>query len=90
MEITWLILDVSTHALIVSAINDFAHQGVLHSDAGQFAHISGCGFVVFVGQTVGVRVVGRFQAKGASVSVHFLKEIFHRLIRLKPTLVVIG
>ena len=43
-------------------MDDLAHQGVLHRDAGQFANVSGRRLVVLVREAMRVGIVGRVEA----------------------------
>ena len=70
--------------------DDFSDQWILHHNARELSNVSCSGFVIFVRQSVRVCIVCRLESKCSSVTVHFLQEILHWLIRLHPSLIVIS
>lgn len=89
VEVSNLILDVLALALIMGATDDFPKNRVLHHDARKSSDVGSCRFVIFMGKTVRIGIVGRLEAQSTSIPVHFLQEVLHWLIALQSPLILV-
>ena len=89
MKITCLVLYIFALALIMGPCNDISEYWILHSYTRKSTDICCCWFIIFVAESMWISIVCWFKTKRSRISVHFLEEIFHRLVWLKTTLIFI-
>ena len=89
VKISYFILNVFALALIMRATNDFSEYWVLHHDARQSTDVRRSWLVIFVAQSVRIGVISWLETEGSGIPIQLLKEVFHRLVTLKTTLIFI-
>lgn len=89
VEVSHFVLDILALALVVRSHHHLAEDWILHRDAAEAPDVGSRRLIVFVGQTVRVRIVGGLEAEGARVAIHFLQEVLHRLVALQAALVLV-